>query len=61
MRTTFWIRNRTWAEMKRLLGSWRCRVENNGDQTCNVIFFDQEEWNRFETWAEDNGIDYELL
>lgn len=42
-------------------GKWRCRVERMDATSCNIVFFDESEWKRFEQYAEDNNIEYEMV
>lgn len=60
MTTTFFVR-RPAAAMRLLIGDRRCRVERLDEATCNVVFFDEAEWRWFETWADEQGLDYELV
>jgi hypothetical protein len=49
------------AIMRHLLGDWRCRIERMAADSCNVVFFAENERKRFEEWAERNGVEIKLV
>lgn len=61
MTTIFYLPNTSAPMASHLFGTWRCRVERVDAKSCNVVFFDKEEWDRFEEYAEANGIEYRLV
>ncbi len=61
MTTTFYLPKTTTFNAKTAFGGWRCRIERIDSGSCNIMFFDQTETDRFEGYAEDNGIDYQLV
>lgn len=62
MTTTFFLPNTTAAMARNLFGSWRCRVEQvEYMKSCNIVFFDEDEWKRFEQYADDKNIEYEMV
>lgn len=60
MEATFYLPKMTAAAASIEFGSWRCRIEKMDSKSCNIIFFDEDEWKRFEEYAEEKGIENEL-
>lgn len=62
METTFFLPHTSAATARSLFGDWRCRVEQmERGKSCNVVFFSQKEWQRFEEYAEEHSIEYSLV
>lgn len=60
MDTTFEVQMSA-ADARYRFGDWRCRIERLDGKTCNIVFFDEAEWNRFEEYAQANEIEYKLV
>lgn len=61
MTTTFHLPDTSLPEARVLFGDWRCRIERMDDKSVNIVFFDQEEWNRFTDFCDENDVVYEMV
>ena len=61
METKFYLPNMSAASASLEFGKWRCRVERLDTRSCNIVFFDEKEWKRFEQYAEEKDIEYSLV
>lgn len=49
------------AKARELFGSWRCRLERLDKDFTNIVFFSEDEWKKFEEYADANNIEYRLV
>jgi hypothetical protein len=61
MTTTFFLPKMSAATARIHFENWRCRIERMDENSCNITFFDKEEWGRFEEYCEKDDIEYEMV
>lgn len=60
-KTEFFLSGTSSDRARALFGTWRCRIERMDSTSCNIVFFDREEVDRFEQFAEENDLEYTLV
>lgn len=59
--TTFHLPATPSSHAHTLFGDWNCRIERLDSHSCNIVFWKETEWKRFEEYAEEHDIEYSLV
>lgn len=61
MTTTFYLPETNAPTARAMFAGWQCNIERLDGKSCNITFWNEDEWKRFEQFAESQNIKFELV